>query len=191
LVRDAVREVLEAIYEQDFLRCSYGFRPGRSAHDAVRSLDQIVHRGEVRWILEADIVSFFDSVDRTELKKMLEVRVADGSLLRLIGKCLHVGVLDGEECSEPERGTTPGSVLSPLLGNVYGRLFGRKGTVSLMTPCVDGNVRPHSGVSSGQARCWWSASRGQRDLCVGRRLTRSRRVGEDQKGKPVSGEDET
>jgi retron-type reverse transcriptase len=62
-------------------------------HDAVRTLDQIVHRGEVNWILEADIVSFFDSIDRNELKKMLETRVADGSLLRLIGKCLQVGVL--------------------------------------------------------------------------------------------------
>src|SRR5262252_3060845 len=119
VVQDAVREVLEAIYEQDFLECSYGFRPGRSAHDAVRTLKRIVDRGEVRWILEADIVSFFDSVDRTELKKMLEVRVADGSLLRLIGKCLHVGVLDGEEMIEPELGTAQGSVLSPLLGNVY------------------------------------------------------------------------
>jgi RNA-directed DNA polymerase len=118
VVQDAVREVLEAIYEQDFLGCSYGFRPGRSAHDAVRTLEQIVHRGEVRWIFEADIVSFFDSLDRTELKKMLEVRVADGSLLRLIGKCLHVGVLDGGAVVEPEVGTVQGSVLSPLLGNI-------------------------------------------------------------------------
>jgi len=119
LVQDAVREVLEAIYEQDFLECSYGFRPGRSAHDAVRTLKRIVDQGEVRWIFEADIVSFFDSLDRTALKKMLEVRVADGSLLRLIGKCLHVGVLDGETIVEPELGTAQGSVLSPLLGNVY------------------------------------------------------------------------
>jgi len=119
LVQDALRELLEAIYEQDFLDCSYGFRPGRSAHDAVRTLDRIVHRGQVNWILEADIVSFFDSLDRDPLKKMLEVRVADGSLLRLIGKCLHVGVLDGVELSTPEPGTAQGSVLSPLLGNVY------------------------------------------------------------------------
>ena len=119
LVQDAVREVLEAIYEQDFLDCSYGFRPGHSSHDAVRTLDRAVHRGEVKWILEADIKSFFDSLDRTELKKMLEVRVADGSLLRLIGKCLHVGVLDGVELSTSDVGTAQGSVLSPLLGNVY------------------------------------------------------------------------
>jgi group II intron reverse transcriptase/maturase len=119
LVQDVVREVLGAIYEQDFLGCSYGSRPGRSAHDAIRTLDRIVHRGEVSWILEADVVSFFDSLDRKELKRMLEIRVADGSLLRLIGKCLHVGVLDGAEFSEPETGTTQGSVLSPILGNVY------------------------------------------------------------------------
>jgi len=118
LVQDALREVLEAIYEQDFLECSYGFRPGRGAHDAVRALDEIVHRGEVHWILEADIVSFFDSVDRTALAGMLQKRVADGSLLRLIAKCLHVGVLDGEEFIHPEVGTAQGSVLSPMLGNV-------------------------------------------------------------------------
>ena len=119
LVQDVVREVLEAVYEQDFLDCSHGFRPKRSPHDAIRALDRIVHRGEVSWILEADIVSFFDSLDRNELKKMLEIRVADGSLLRLIGKCLHVGVLDGVELSTSESGTAQGSVLSPLLGNVY------------------------------------------------------------------------
>ena len=119
VVQDALREVLEAIYEQDFVDGSYGFRPGRSAHDALRALDRVVHRGEVSWILEADIVSFFDSVDRTALLEMLQVRVADGSLLRLVGKCLHVGVFDGEDFSEPDRGTTQGSVISPILANIY------------------------------------------------------------------------
>jgi RNA-directed DNA polymerase len=118
-VQDALREVLEAIYEQYFLDCSYGFRPKRSAHDAVRTLDRIIHRGEVSWVLEADIVSFFDSWDRNKLKEMLEVRVAEGSLLRLIGKCLPVGVLEGVELSTSETGTAQGSVLSSLLGNVY------------------------------------------------------------------------
>jgi len=119
IVQDALREVLETIYEREFLDCSYGFRPKRSAHDALRALDRVVTRGEVNWILEADIVSFFDSRDRIQLNEMLRYRVVDGSLLRLVGKCLHVGVLDGEEYSEPEQGTAQGSVISPLLGNVY------------------------------------------------------------------------
>jgi len=119
LVQEAAREVLEAVYEQDFLDSSYGFRPGRSAHDAIRALNRAVYNGEVSWIIEADIQSFFDSVDRKALMEMLSFRVTDGSMLRLIGKCLHVGVLDGEEYSTPERGTAQGSVLSPLLGNVY------------------------------------------------------------------------
>jgi RNA-directed DNA polymerase len=119
IVQDSVRELLEAVYEQDFLDCSYGFRPGRSAHDALRALNRAVHHGGVRWIIEADIVSFFDSLDRTKLQEMLRTRVADESLLRLVGKCLHVGVLDGEEYSKPDVGTAQGSALSPLLGNVY------------------------------------------------------------------------
>jgi RNA-directed DNA polymerase len=119
IVQGALREVLEAVYEQDFLDCSYGFRPGRSAHDAVRALKSAMSYGQVSWILECDIVSFFDSVVRTQLMEMLQARVPDGSLLRLIGRCLHVGVLDGADYSEPETGTAQGSVLSPLLGNVY------------------------------------------------------------------------
>ena len=119
VVQGAVRHVLEAIYEQDFLDCSFGFRPGRNAHGAIRALDRVVHRGEVSWILEADIMSFFDSLDRTKLKELLQVRVADGSLMRLIGKLLRVGVLDGEAYTTPDRGTAQGSGLSPLLGNVY------------------------------------------------------------------------
>ncbi len=119
VVQGALTEVLAAIYEQDFLPCSFGFRPGRSAHDAIRVLNDAIHRGEVNWILEADIKSFFDSVDRTALEELLRIRVADGSLLRLVGKCLHVGVLEGEQFSRPDEGTPQGSVISPILGNVY------------------------------------------------------------------------
>lgn len=119
IVQRAVAEVLEAVYEQDFLDCSFGFRRGRSPHDAVRKLNQVVNEGKVKWILETDVASFFDNVNRKMLTEMLRVRIADGSLLRLIGKCLHVGVLDGAEYSTPTEGTAQGSSLSPLLGNIY------------------------------------------------------------------------
>lgn len=119
VVQGAVREELEAIYEQDFLDCSHGFRPGRSAHDAIRALNRMAQGGETNWLLEADIKGFFDNIDRTKLMEMLQLRVCDGSLLRLVGKCLHVGVLDGEEYTTPEEGTAQGSVISPMLGNIY------------------------------------------------------------------------
>jgi RNA-directed DNA polymerase len=119
IVQGALHEVLEAIYEQDFLGCSYGFRPGRGAHDAIRALNGTVMEGRANYIVEADIVSFFDSIDRKMLMEMLRDRIADERLVRLVGKCLHVGVLDGEEFLEPSEGTAQGSSLSPLLGNVY------------------------------------------------------------------------
>jgi group II intron reverse transcriptase/maturase len=119
VVQGAVREVLEAVYEPIFYEGSYGFRPNRSAHHALRTLDRALVRWEVNWICEADIQSYFDNVDRKMLIEMLRERVADESLLRLVGKCLHVGILDGDEYSEPDEGTAQGSSLSPLLGNVY------------------------------------------------------------------------
>lgn len=119
IVQGAIREVLEAIYEQDFLSCSYGFRPGRGAHDALRALNGIIDRGEVNWVLETDILSFFDTIDRKKLMEVVRERVVDGALLRLIGKCLSVGILDGEEFSDPGVGTAQGSILSPLLGNIF------------------------------------------------------------------------
>lgn len=119
VVQRAVRDVLEAVYEQDFLECSYGFRPRRGAHDAIRKLHEVVPSGSANYILEADIVSFFDSIDRKVLMEMLRERIADEKLMRLVGKCLHVGILEGERYLEPEEGTAQGSILSPLLGNVY------------------------------------------------------------------------
>jgi RNA-directed DNA polymerase len=119
IVQDALRELLEAVYEQDFLDCSYGFRPGRSAHDAIRAFTAVAGRGGANWTLEADIASFFDQIPREQLKDLIARRIPDGSIRRLVGKCLHVGVLDGEELSTPDTGTAQGSVLSPLLANVY------------------------------------------------------------------------
>lgn len=119
VVQQAVREVLETIYEQDFLECSHGFRPRRRAHDAMRAIDGMVMSGKVNWVLEADIQAFFDSLDRKKLMEMVSRRVADSRLLQLVGKCIHVGILDGETYAEPEEGTAQGSVISPLLGNIY------------------------------------------------------------------------
>ena len=114
IVQGALCEVLEAIYEQDFLPCSFGFRPGRGAHGALRQMNQMANYEGIQWVVEADIKAFFDSVDREKLREMLQIRVADGSLMRLV-KCLHVGVLDGAEYSRPDEGTVQGSSISPLL----------------------------------------------------------------------------
>ncbi len=119
IVQQALSEVLASVYEQDFRDCSYGYRPGRSAHDALRTLNRVVMNGEAKVILESDISSYFDSLDRSKLMEFLQERIPDGSITRLVGKCLHVGVLDGEEFSTPDRGTAQGSCLSPLLGNLY------------------------------------------------------------------------
>lgn len=119
VVQGALKELLEVIYEQEFLSCSYGFRPELGAHDALRAVDRMAFCEGIGWILEADIQAFFDSLVRSRLREILQKRIADKKIQRLIGKCLHVGVLDGEGFSKPDEGTAQGSILSPLLGNVY------------------------------------------------------------------------
>jgi RNA-directed DNA polymerase len=119
IVQGSLNEILEAIYEQVFLECSYGFRPGRGAHDALRELERAVRNGEAKVILEADIRTYFDSVDRPSIKGMVQERIADKSFMRLVGKCLNVGVLEGEIFSRPDEGTVQGSIISPILGNIY------------------------------------------------------------------------
>src|SRR6478752_10044051 len=119
VLQKAVAMVLEAVYEQDFLDCSYGFRPRRGAHDALRSLWQQMMEMGGGWVLEADIEKFFDSVDHTKLREVLSQRVSDGVLTRLIGKWLNAGVMEEGVVRHPETGTPQGGVISPILANVY------------------------------------------------------------------------
>jgi RNA-directed DNA polymerase len=119
VLQRAVVMVLEAVYEQDFLDCSYGFRPGRSAHQALDALWQQTMRLGGGWVLEVDIRKFFDTLDHAQLRELLRHRIRDGVLLRLIGKWLNAGVLDDGSLTFPEAGTPQGGVVSPLLANVY------------------------------------------------------------------------
>ena len=119
IVQRAVVTVLEAIYEEDFLGLSYGFRPGRSQHDALDALWVGLARKPVRWILDADIQGFFDTVNHEWLLKFIEHRVADPRILRLICKWLRAGVSEQGTWSKTTVGTPQGSVASPFLANVY------------------------------------------------------------------------
>lgn len=119
ILQRAVAMVLEAVYEQDFLPCSYGFRPGRSAHQALQALWDQTMATRGGWVVEVDIRKFFDTLDHVHLRNILSRRVRDGVLLRLIGKWLNAGVLEGGDLSFPEAGTPQGGVISPLLANVY------------------------------------------------------------------------
>src|ERR1043166_1504448 len=105
--------VLEAIYEQDFLDCSYGFRPGRSAHQALEALWQNLMQVGGGWILDVGIRKFFATLNHAHLRDLLAQRVQDGVLLRLIGKWLNAGVLEDGEISYPEEGTPQGGVVTP------------------------------------------------------------------------------
>lgn len=119
VLQRAVAMVLEAIYEQDFYQCSYGFRPRRSALQALNVLRNMAMRMKMGWVLEADIRKFFDTLDHTHLMVILRHRVRDGVLLRLIGKWLQAGVLEEGELSYPEAGSPQGGVISPILANIY------------------------------------------------------------------------
>ncbi len=119
VLQRAVVMALEPIYEQDFLPCSFGFRPGRSAHQALQALWQQVMALGGCWLVEVDIRSYFDTLDHAHLRALLRQRVRDGVVLRLIDKWLRAGVLEEGELTYPEAGTPQGGVISPLLANVY------------------------------------------------------------------------
>ena len=120
LLQVAVKRILEAIYEQDFLRCSYGYRPGVGALDAVDKLTVKLQFGKYNFVVEADIKSFFDNVDHEWMTRMLKERIDDGPFLRLITKWLKAGILEPDgEVIHPVTGTPQGGIVSPILANVY------------------------------------------------------------------------
>jgi group II intron reverse transcriptase/maturase len=118
VLQRAVSMVMEAVYEQEFLDCSYGFRPGRSAHQALEALWRgLMPRGG--WMLEIDIQNFFDTVDHGQLRQILDQRVRDGVIRRAVDKWLKAGVLERGQVTRSDEGTPQGGVLSPLLANIY------------------------------------------------------------------------
>jgi group II intron reverse transcriptase/maturase len=119
VVQQAVRMVLEPIHEREFLGFSYGFRPGRSAHDALDAFAVAVNKKKLSWVLDADIRSFFDTIDHGWMQKLIEHRIADRRMVRLLMKLLHAGVMEDGELREVEEGTPQGGNVSPLLANIY------------------------------------------------------------------------
>jgi RNA-directed DNA polymerase len=119
VLQRAVAMVLEAVYEQSFYECSYGFRPGRSAHQALRVVQSQTVKMAGKWVLAVDIRNFFGTLDHSLLRTIVRKRVRDGVLLRLIGKWLNAGVMENGAVEFAEAGTPQGGVISPILANVY------------------------------------------------------------------------
>jgi group II intron reverse transcriptase/maturase len=140
VLQRAVAMVLEPIYEQDFFNCSYGFRPGRSAHQALESLWRQVMRTSGGWVVDVDVRQFFDTLDHTHLQSLVQHRVRDGVVRRLIGKWLNAGVLENGSVSYPESGTPQGGVISPLLANVYLHYVLDEWFYLMVQPCLKGTA---------------------------------------------------
>ncbi|HEY6273526.1 MAG TPA: group II intron reverse transcriptase/maturase [Terriglobales bacterium] len=119
LVQSVAVDLLNAIYEQDFLDCSFGFRPGRSQHQALDEVGRVICTRPMSWVLELDIQTYFDSIVRENLVEMMRRRVTDNSMLRLIGKWIRVGAIDNGKWIVSETGTGQGQPISPLLANIY------------------------------------------------------------------------
>jgi group II intron reverse transcriptase/maturase len=119
LVQSALKKIMEAIFEPHFLDLSYGFRPGRSAHDALRELALTIERYKVSYIVDADIKGFFDNIDHNKLLLCIQKRIKDPNILRLVTRFLKSGIMEDEEWKPTTKGSSQGSILSPLLGNIY------------------------------------------------------------------------
>lgn len=119
VVQRAYAMVLSAIYEKDFRECSYGFRKGRSQHQALHALRESAMGSNTHWVVDADIKGYFDSIPHKQIREVLQKRVNDGGIIRQIGKWLNAGVMEEDILTYPETGTPQGGVISPLLANIY------------------------------------------------------------------------
>jgi len=119
VVQRAVSMLMSGIYEQDFYDFSFGFREGRSPHQALKEVRKKCNNLNIQWIVDADVSGFFDNLDHGILREHIKRRINDGGLIRLIGKWLKAGVLDGDELIYPKKGTPQGGVISPLLANIF------------------------------------------------------------------------
>lgn len=119
LVQSVMSDIMNAIFEQDFLDCSFGFRPNRSCHMALKVLNRIIETKKVNYVVDVDIKGFFDNVDHEWLMKFVEYRIADTSFLRLIKRFLKAGIMEDGEWRETGQGTPQGGVISPILANLY------------------------------------------------------------------------
>jgi RNA-directed DNA polymerase len=153
LVQGATVMVLNAIYEEDFLGFSYGFRPGRGPHDALDALTVGITSRKVNFILDADIQSFFDAVSQEWLVRFVEHRIGDPRIIRLIHKWLKAGVLEDGTVTVSDRGTGQGSVISPLLANIYLHYVFDCGPSA-----GDGTKPPATWSSCAMPMIWWSVS---------------------------------
>lgn len=119
LVQAALVKILNVIYEKDFMECSFGFRPGRGCHDALKVLDNILNKQEIKYVVDADIKGFFDHVDHEWMMKFLKHRIADPNILRLVSRFLKSGIVEEGILYDTPGGTPQGGVCSPILGNIY------------------------------------------------------------------------
>ena len=118
-MQDLMSQILEAIYEPMFKEFSYGFRPGRSCHQAIAYLDKMLHREKVNYVVDLDIKGFFDNIDHEWLIKFIEYRIRDKVYIRYIKRFLKSGILEQGKLIRAEKGTPQGGIISPILGNIY------------------------------------------------------------------------
>ena len=119
IVQKGITKILNSIYENDFLDCSFGFRPNRNCHDALKILNCYIEKKSVNYVVDVDIKGFFDNVDHKWMMEFIKLRIADPNLLRIIGRFLKCGYMEEGKKYKTDSGTPQGGVISPILANVY------------------------------------------------------------------------